>query len=387
LFLEPRTSETDRLAEVLPIPASPFTPWDDATLFVYDLDAGTETNYGPGLIPSFSPDETRMAYNLQPSVGANKVRIVDLATGDVLEEFEYTDGLASFIDDNYLYLPGGLAHDLRDGTRTPIDEVDDPVLRAALEGRATGTFPATPGETAYRLERDSWDYENDRCETDPEPGVPEVLCDAERFETWTLTEVATGTLLLRFRAYNASPAGPGEVVIATSPRCEDAAGNVVWCAEVAEELKADDPDGSSPGEEVHGTTNIFVVDIETGAAEFIATASFSATTFYSWSQNWPLSADAGHIVWTGAFCSQESPGNTRVYDRATGQVTELDGSFWVTLTPRGDIGVGPFGPRAILDSDTLEWQIVLPEGTGDVSQSDGGRFLARGGILGHGGLC
>jgi hypothetical protein len=308
-----------------------------------------------------------------------------LATGDLLEEFEYTGGLASFADDNHLYLPGGgggpQAYDLRSGERTPWDEIGDPALRGAIQGRGDGTFPYTFESAKYRLRRAQWDYQGNTCRGEDE------LCDGERFETWTLEEVATGEVLLAFRAYNAGPAGPGELVIATSPQCESDGGELVWCAETLEAIRAEFDSGERSSNEVHGTTNIFIVDIETGAAEFVATANFSATGVYSWPQNWPLSADGEHIVWTGAFCSQETPGKTRIFDRATGQITELNISAWAQLTPRGDIGIGSFGPRAILDIELLQWNVVLPDGIGDVVQSPGGRYLAKGGILGHGGLC
>jgi hypothetical protein len=129
------------------------------------------------------------------------------------------------------------------------------------------------------------------------------------------------------------------------------------------------------------------VNIETGTAKFIATASFSATPFYGWLQNWPLIANERHIVWTGSFCSLESPAYTQIYDRATGQITELDASLWVGFTATGDLGVDPFGPRAILDIETLQWNIVLPESVTDVGESPDGRYLIVGGVLGHGGLC
>jgi hypothetical protein len=357
---------------------------------VYDVLAQTEVNFGPGLIPSISPNGTKLAINVVKQGAPLGVRIVEISTKATVVEFEYTGGLASFIDDNYLYLPGGPgqpeAHDLSTGERTPLDEIIDPILKARLAARASGSGGTLVDDGKYRLVREAWDEKQDLCRTDPDPDVPYELCQAGAFEQWRLEDVSTGAAALAFRAYDAIPAGKREIVIATSPQCQAADGSLIWCAEMHREMRDMRPE-RRPYPEVNGTANIFIVDIESGKAEFVATASFSATTAYSWPQNWPLIANETHIVWTGSYCSQENPANTQIYDRATGQVTELDASLWVGFTATGDLGVDPFGPRAILDIETLQWNIVLPESVTDVGESPDGRYLIVGGVLGHGGLC
>jgi hypothetical protein len=390
LFLEPRPSEPDRFVSVPPRPPSPFAPWDRESVVVYDVLAQTEVNFGPGLIPSISPNGTKLAINVVKQGAPLGVRIVEISTKATVVEFEYTGGLASFIDDNYLYLPGGPgqpeAHDLSTGERTPLDEIIDPILKARLAARASGSGGTLVDDGKYRLVREAWDEKQDLCRSDPDPDVPYELCQAGAFEQWRLEDVSTGAAALAFRAYDAIPAGKREIVIATSPQCQAADGSLIWCAEMHRELRDMRPE-RRPYPEVNGTANIFIVDIESGKAEFVATASFSATTAYSWPQNWPLIANETHIVWTGSYCSQENPANTQIYDRATGQVTELDASLWVGFTATGDLGVDPFGPRAILDIETLQWNIVLPESVTDVGESPDGRYLIVGGVLGHGGLC
>src|SRR5690606_11030368 len=86
-----------------------------------------------------------------------------------------------------------------------------------------------------------------------------------------------------------------------------------------------------------GTTNIFLVDISTGQAEFVATAAYSQHPFI-WPQNWPLIANQDYVIWTEAFCAFP-PGKTRIYERASREITELEESLWVRW--HGDhVGIG-----------------------------------------------
>lgn len=387
LFLEPRLRDPDRFVSVPARPPSPFQSWDRESVVVYDLEEMTERNFGPGRLATMSPDETRLAYNLQPQVGANQVRIVDLQSGELLHEFEWTAGLAGFTHDDFLFLAGGVnreqVYDLRRNEVVFIDELDDSSLEARFLARTQ------PGrlfsEGRYRLNHVLFDGDG-RAGCQDKQDEDYELCRAEALEQWTLEDASGGDLLLAFRAYKASPAGPGELVIATSPQCVADDSSTRWCPEVLAELRADDPEGEFPYEEAQGTSNIFILDIETGEAEFIATATFTPDTRVT-PENWPLIANEDYVVWTESYCSLESPGNTRIFDRATGEIMELDASLWVEFTPTGDLGVDPFGPRAILDIETLNWNALLPEDVIDVGQSSSGRYLYIGGVLGHGGLC
>jgi len=335
-----------------------------------------------------SPDETRLAYNLQPQVGANMVRILDLQSGDLAHEFEWTGGLGGFSLDDYLWLAGSgnreRAYDLRAEEVLFVDEIDDAEVRGRLLERTEPGRLTDDG--SYRLTRVAFEDDGGQGWCRGKDGENAEICRAEAFEQWTLEDAASGNLVLAFRAYDAVPAGPGELVVATSPQCEAADGSIRWCPEVLVELRSDDPEGEFPFEEANGTTNIFIVDIATGAATFIATANFTPDTRVT-PENWPLIANEEHVVWTESYCSLDAPGNTRVLDRQTGRVTELDASLWVTFTATGDLGVDPFGPKAILDIETFEWNAVLPEEVVDVGESSSGRYLYVGGVLGHGGLC
>jgi hypothetical protein len=137
----------------------------------------------------------------------------------------------------------------------------------------------------------------------------------------------------------------------------------------------------------NGTTNIFIVDIDSGQAVFIATSDYSPP-------NWPLAANADYVMWTEDYCGLP-PGKTRRYDRRTASLTELDATLWATFTPDGLIAAGEFGERILIDPETLEVLVAVPDrGPGanldsasDVSWSPDYRYFTRGFAGGHGGLC
>ena len=178
-----------------------------------------------------------------------------------------------------------------------------------------------------------------------ERGTPPYPFLRNAFE---VVDPADGRVLLTFEAYMAKPAGPGEIVVATTPENE--------------------------------STNIFIVSLATGQATFIATSWYTAP-------NWPLAANRDLVVWTEDYCGAP-PGRTRVFDRRTDTLTELDRTDWVELTPGGLIGDSRhgFGARALIDPRTWSYVITLPDGT-DVVWSPDYRYASRGLILGHGRLC
>jgi hypothetical protein len=85
-----------------------------------------------------------------------------------------------------------------------------------------------------------------------------------------------------------------------------------------------------------------------------------------------------------SYCG-EPRGLTRIYDRATGQITELNASDWLTLSD-GRLGLGEQGATTIIDPATLEYVAVLPELSG-VSWSPDLRYAAVGQALGRVGVC
>jgi hypothetical protein len=386
LFTEPRPRQPDASLGVPARPASPFSAWDRESVVLYDLEQMTERSYGRGFLVSFSADGSLLAMNLQsPASGRNVVRVVTLATGET-RDFDTEGGFAAFVDEHHLYMPGQgevRVLDIRSGESMPLRQVTDPVLRVLLEQRA-GSGVRLTADQRYSMQREIAGPDGLR-QCQPKPAPEERLCRAEAFEHWKVTEVATGAVVLELRAYEVVPGAPGEILVATSPRCRSRDGSLKWCEEVLLELRQDDPPGSFQFEYAEGTVNIFSVDIASGRAEFIATASFRPNT-QIWPANWPLIANERHIVWTGGFCAEKRDG-TQIYDRRTRRITQLDQGFWVKFTPGGDLGVDEFGPRAILDIETFQWKFVLPELAIDVAQSPDGRYLAVAGVLGHGGLC
>lgn len=156
-----------------------------------------------------------------------------------------------------------------------------------------------------------------------------------------------------FDALTAVAAGPGEVAVATTP--------------------------------VDGITSIYLMDIESGEVTFVATSSFG-----EW--NWPIAASADYIAWTDAYCGDPA-GRTRILNRTTGLITELDATLWVDgFTPDGMLAVGEFGPDALIDPVTGEIKAALPgwtpeHGPADSTWSPNYRYGSLGQFGGHGGLC
>ena len=112
--------------------------------------------------------------------------------------------------------------------------------------------------------------------------------------------------------------------------------------------------------------------------------------------NPPFAANEDFIVRTDDHCNFDSPGQTRVYDRRAGTITELDDRLWVSFTSDGLIASGTFGAKALIDPETFEYTFVLPalapgsEGQSsgpDVSWSPDDVYVSRGFAGGHGGLC
>jgi hypothetical protein len=90
------------------------------------------------------------------------------------------------------------------------------------------------------------------------------------------------------------------------------------------------------------------------------------------------------VVWTDNYCDG---GHTRVYDRQSKKITEVEASLWPVAMVDGLIFEGPFGGRALIDPATLEYRTALPPGVGDTSWSPDHRYASLGQYGGHGGLC
>ena len=119
------------------------------------------------------------------------------------------------------------------------------------------------------------------------------------------------------------------------------------------------------------------------SASFVATATYNASVGF-WPMNWPLVADASYVAWTESYCGQPT-GQTRIFDRSSIQLTEVNVSGWLSLRD-GRLGFGEFGPRSVFDPRTFQYAAMLPDVT-DVSWSADMRYAAVGAALGHGGVC
>ena len=338
LFSEPRASEPDSYRTLPPRPPSAFQPWDGVSTVLYDTLTGGELNLGEGGFGAFSPEGTWMTWRAGPPYGPGDqaVWIIELAT---LERRQMAPGYLLFFPDegHALIQPlvGGLELvDLRTGEREPAAQITAKES-AALQARANGSI------------------------LDGNLHLQQAGVGPDGQNVFSLIDVESGRVVLKFEAFVASPAGPGEIVLGTWPK--------------------------------DGTINIFVVDISTGEATFIATSALRRLA------NWPLAANDDYIIWTEDNCAFPNPGLTRIFDRRTNTLTELDASLrWFKLTPDGLIARGDFGAHELIDPETLEYVVVVPSvdpqapvsGSGpDVSWSPDYRYVSRGFAYGHGGLC
>jgi hypothetical protein len=170
---------------------------------------------------------------------------------------------------------------------------------------------------------------------------------------FSVEDIARDHTVLQFDAAQAFPAGRNEIVVATPM--------------------------------VNGMTNIYLVALPSGASTFVATARWQLPS-------WPLAATESFIAWTDAYCDFANPGKTKVYDRRTRTITELDRGFWVRLTPDNRLAVGEFGGKSLIDIATWQTVFVIPgtesyDRNRDVSWSPDYKFASTGFVGGHGGRC
>ena len=305
---------------------SQFEPWDGLSTVLYDRVTGEELNLGQGDLGQFSPAGMWMGWTAGPPYDFNQKEawVIELSTLD-------RQSLG----------PGSLIRFISD---------DEVVVQVATGGQ--GAFEIVDLLTGERRASDS-----------QQPQERLNLVDGLAFFSTALDQVngvenADGQVLLKFDAFRATFAGPGEIVVATIP------------------------EGSN--------MNIFAIDIESGAATFIASSPITRIA------NHPLAANEDFVIWTDDYCRFPDPGRTRVFDRGASTITELDQALWVSLTPDGLIASGTFGAKALLDPETFAYVFVVPdliadfggESSGpDVSWSRDYRYVSRGFAGGHGGLC
>lgn len=291
---------------------------------IYDVVAGTAVSLGPGSPAVFSPDGTKFAWVANAAHPApGEVWLLDMRTqqrqslgpGRMLEWYD-NERLSILQPNANLRESVNVTNMQRSHALAP---VAGEFIRLMQDGNAlVRTFRQQPPNTSFFTVR-----------------MPD------------------GRALVEFEAHAAAPAGPGEIVLATTPQ--------------------------------NGMTNIFVVNVNSGVAEFIATSRWTAP-------NWPLGGSADFVVWTEGYCGP-GEGKTRFFDRRSRAITEIDASLWVYMSPGGLIGAGEFGPSELIDPRTLQYTAVLPSRVGtmnppiDVSWSIDYRYASVGQVLGHGGLC
>lgn len=339
VFEEPRGAPATRKVTPPAAPVSPFTPWDGKSAVIYDVVVGTEIILGPGSLPNFSPDGTRAVW-IAGEMGDGRldgeVRLVELATGNVRSLGPGRAGYPRFLDDNTVAfsLPGTsnrvVSVDLRSGIQTDISgtEVDRRWAEALQAQRLT-----TPD--GYRVS-----FEED-------PAAPQMPRGGWPWVKVKVTDTRSGRVALAFEAFAAAPAGTGHIVVASKVSGQ--------------------------------TVNLFLVEIATGQAQFLSTTRWS-------SPNFPLVADDRLVAWIDDYCG-DPPGNLTIFYRTTKELIEATGvRSYVRLTPSGQLALGEFGARRLLDPATLATVATLPEGS-DVSWSSDYRYAAHGVTGGHGGLC
>ncbi len=128
--------------------------------------------------------------------------------------------------------------------------------------------------------------------------------------------------------------------------------------------------------------NIFLIDIHSRQAEFISTTATEPNV------DFPLAANGAFVVWTPNYCGA-APGATHIYDRETGQLTELsDSRLWVSaFAPGGRLVDGPFGGEALVDVAALAWESVLQPSDGETIWSPDYRYASRGSTSGTRTIC
>ena len=167
---------------------------------------------------------------------------------------------------------------------------------------------------------------------------------------FTLRDTRSGAVVAEFEATLATFAGPDGLLVGTP-----------WTGE---------------------SVNLYLVDLQGVQASFLATVRLDQVPVM------PLAATNEAIAWTENYCRYPEPqGVTWYYERATGELVRLDRALWVGLTPDGRLTDGSFGALSILDRQSLAYEVVLPDGTVDISWSPDYRYASRGVQWGHGGVC
>ncbi len=324
------------------MPASSFSPWDGRSMMLYDVVEMTERNLGPGQFAGFSPDGTRFAWVAgEPGLG-KEAFLLELPDGEPssLGPARTIRWLSN--DEVIVHLPN-----------QPPNQNPREIIKVATGERRPDDLPPDPAAPGGTIVRGS--YRLDRFRTSGYPSWRSIF---------RLRDLRGGARPLEFEATEAALTSGGRLFVIAPPP---------------------EPSGPPANMGPHletGLANVFEIDIETAGARVMATTMATAPTT-------PFVESSRYNAWADNFCNlpDAGPSRTLVYDRATDRLIAFDRGEWVVLTERDELGIGEFGPRALLDLDTLEYSVVIdPDGV-DIAWSQDYRYAARGFAGGHGGLC
>jgi DNA-binding CsgD family transcriptional regulator len=322
LFDDPRQTTPARTIQPPPAPPSPFKDWDGVSTVIYDTQTLKETNLGPGSLPSFSPDAQKaiwVAGDNAVSGHDGEILLVELPTGVVT-----TLGIsrsAWFVDNDTVafFEPG-------DTTNSQIS-LD---LRTGMKTPSVGGTVAsqpTPTPYGYRITQE-------KAGPKGEYRIVSVLGPS-------------GEILMPFDALNAIPADANHIAVQTRVNS--------------------------------GTTNVFLIDLKTGAAQFLGTARIPNSSSL-------ILANARQVIWFDNFCSITEQQQAMVFQRANSELLAVDLPSNVAFTPDGRLLVARFGGGALLDPITFAATATIPP-AGDIRWSPDYRYAAHGQTGGHDGPC
>lgn len=294
VFHDRRETRVDDDRAIGPDPPPP--AWDPGHDIVIDTVTGNSFAIGGqhGFTGAFNATSTVFAWNT-----AVEVMVMDLPAGTTRTLALGVLGAPPFLDENHAFVQNG--------------SITESVDLVTGEHQRLTRDPIPP-PIDEEITPDGYVLAHNYVPSD-QPPQPKILTDPR-----------SQSLIIQIDAYDMRPAGHGSVVVATRPATQSSAGRLG-----------------------RGTSNIFLIDIATGAATFVATTAFVGEL--------PFAANDKFVVWTDSACDR---GTARIYDRRTGRITRLDQPLWSPiLAPGGNIVEG-FLPRRVIDPVSLEVIAALP---------------------------
>lgn len=342
---EPRALSTATTHASPGTPQSPFPPYERpsgiAAMWLYDFDTSEVEDHGMGSAAMFTDDGRYAVWTrMDGQPGREVVMALDLETGE-----EHVLG------------QGRRFPQYCTGTLLPPDEVliqrNGEVVVVDIATRETQQ--AGPRRLPPNLPGMLWDglvleYVDEVGRIPLPPSHIEVAMFRQ-----SLSEPGAATPRFEFDATRTAYAGDGSFVLAT-PAIEEGGRWLV---------------------------NLFAVDLDSGAGEYIATVEILLQL--------PLTANERYVAWNERYCDYEAdePRALRVYDRQTGELIEIDSALTAVELDGTLLGLSysGFGADAWLDLETMEWHEVMPAGSIHASWSPDHRYASLGYVGGHGGLC